>query len=110
VALQYLESWLRGTGAAGIYNLMEDAATAEISRSQVWQWIHHDARLADERKATAELYRKIIPEELEKIKKLVGEEFFKKGKYDVARQLFDKLVTDKNFTEFLTLIAYEHLN
>jgi malate synthase len=110
VALQYLESWLRGTGAVGIYNLMEDAATAEISRSQVWQWIHHNAKLADGRNVTAELYRQHVPEELEKIKNLVGADFYKNGKYEIARQLFDKLVTDKNFTEFLTLIAYDHLN
>jgi malate synthase len=110
VGIQYIESWLRGVGAAGIYNLMEDAATAEISRSQIWQWIHHKAKLADGRNATAEFYNKLVPEELEKIKELVGAENFKNGQFDRARQLFDDLITDKNFAEFLTLHAYHHLN
>jgi malate synthase len=111
VALQYLEAWLRGTGCVPIYNLMEDAATAEISRSQVWQWIHYDnAALSDGRAVTPELYANLVPLELEKIKSIVGEKFFAAGKYQLARQLFDQLVTKKNFAEFLTLIAYNHLS
>jgi malate synthase len=110
VAIQYLESWLLGTGAAGIYNLMEDAATAEISRSQVWQWLHQPhATLSDGRKVTMELYRTLLSEEMEKIKLLVGEKRFAAGKYEMAKQLFDQLVTERNFAEFLTLPAYEHL-
>jgi malate synthase len=111
IAIQYLESWLLGTGAVGIYNLMEDAATAEISRSQVWQWLHHsNAGLADGRKITMELYRAFLMEEMEKIKSMVGEKRFTGGKYEVAKQLFDQLVANKNFAEFLTLRAYEHLD
>lgn len=111
VGLQYLESWLRGTGAVGIYNLMEDAATAEISRAQVWQWIHNpNSILFDGRKITPELYRKLLPEELEKIKSMFGEERYAAGKFELAGQLFDKLVIDKNFTEFLTLLAYDYLD
>ncbi|MCI0693682.1 malate synthase A [candidate division KSB1 bacterium] len=111
VALQYLEAWLQGTGAVGIYNLMEDAATAEISRSQVWQWLHHpNAALNDGRKITIELYRTLLSEEMEKIKSMVGEKRFEAGKYDLAKQLFEQLVADKNFAEFLTLRAYEHID
>jgi len=111
VAVQYLESWLLGVGAAGIYNLMEDAATAEISRAQVWQWLHHSqAALNDGRKITMELYRTLLPEEMNKIKLMVGEKRFAAGKFELAKQLFDQLVTDKNFAEFLTLRAYEYLD
>ncbi len=110
VGVQYLESWLRGTGAAAIYNLMEDAATAEISRAQVWQWIHHpEAKLADGRKVGSELYRALLPEELEKIKGMLGAKNFEAGKFPLAAQLFDRLVTEAEFIEFLTLIAYDHL-
>jgi malate synthase len=110
VAIQYLEAWLQGSGAVGIYNLMEDAATAEISRSQVWQWLHHaDAALADSRKISTELYRGLLSEEMEKIKAMVGAPRFAAGKYGLARQLFDQLVTARNFIEFLTLVAYAQL-
>jgi malate synthase len=110
VAIQYLEAWLQGSGAVGIYNLMEDAATAEISRSQVWQWLHHaNAALADGRRVSAELYRSLLSEEMEKIKSMVGAARFAAGKYELARELFDQLVTAKNFVEFLTLVAYERL-
>jgi len=111
VAVQYLESWLLGVGAVGIYNLMEDAATAEISRAQVWQWLHHShAALNDGRKITMELYRRLLSEEMNKIKSLVGEKRFAAGKFELAKQLFDQLVTEKNFAEFLTMKAYEHLD
>ena len=110
IALQYLDSWLQGRGAVGIFNLMEDAATAEISRAQLWQWLHHpDAVLNDERKITPQLYLSILPQEVQKIKELYGEEFFEKSKIKLAKKLFDKLATDKAFAEFLTLDAYEHL-
>jgi len=110
VGILYLESWLRGNGAAAIYNLMEDAATAEISRAQVWQWIHSpNGVLADGRKVTLDLYRQILPQELEKIKALVGEEAYQKGRYQEAVELFDKLVTADRFIEFLTLPAYGKL-
>jgi malate synthase len=106
-----LESWLLGAGAVGIYNLMEDAATAEISRSQVWQWLHHPhAALDDGRRITPALYGALLVEEMEKIRSMVGEKRFAAGKYEVARQLFDQLVTAKDFAEFLTLRAYEYLD
>ena len=89
---------------------MEDAATAEISRSQVWQAIHHNAQLADGRPVTLELYRVLVPEELEKIRAMWGEKNFKASRIELARQLFDDLVTDDQFAEFLTLRAYEHLD
>jgi malate synthase len=111
VGIQYLEAWLRGNGAVSIYNLMEDAATAEISRAQVWQWVHHPtASLNDGRKVDTELVRKWIPEELEKIKGLFGERLYNSGKFPLAAQIFDKLANDTNFTEFLTLMAYNYLD
>jgi len=111
VGLQYLESWLRGTGAVAIFNLMEDAATAEISRAQVWQWIHHPtAALSDGRKIDIDLYRTLLPEELEKIKSMLGAERFAAGKFQLATQLFDRLSTEKDFTEFLTLVAYDYVD
>ena len=102
VGIQYLESWLRGVGCVPIYNLMEDAATAEISRSQVWQWLRHGARLSDGRPVTQQMVESIIAEELEQ-KKLTG------GKFDLAARLFNTLMTGSDFPEFLTLVAYEHL-
>ena len=111
VGLQYLESWLRGNGCVPIFNLMEDAATAEISRSQVWQWIHHEnGKLDDGRKVTVEMFRQMLKEEMGKIRELVGAERFDSGKFDLASQLFDKIVVDPQFTEFLTLPAYEYLD
>ncbi len=102
IGIQYLESWLRGVGCVPIYNLMEDAATAEISRSQVWQWVRHGARLSDGRTVTRALVESIIAEELE-TKNLKG------GKFDLAAELFAQLMTGAEFPEFLTLLAYEHL-
>ena len=107
----YIESWLRGTGAVAIYNLMEDAATAEISRAQVWQWIHSPLGCtSDGRKITQMLYRSLLPEEMEKIKGLFGEQLFAAGKFDLAAQVFDRLVTAERFIDFLTPLAYEHLD
>jgi malate synthase len=110
VALQYIESWLRGSGAVAIYNLMEDTATAEISRSQVWQAIHHKALLIDGRPVTLELYRALVPQELDKIRAMWGEKNFSASQIDLATQIFDKLVTDHQFAEFLTLKAYDYLD
>jgi len=110
VSIQYLEAWLNSNGCVPIYNLMEDAATVEISRAQIWQWIHHDKGvLKDGRKVTEELYYSLLKEELEKIKEIAGEEEFAKGKYEKAVELFNKLSTEKDFTEFLTLSAYKHI-
>ncbi|MFP4092606.1 MAG: malate synthase A [Cyclobacteriaceae bacterium] len=107
VGILYIESWLRGNGAAAIYHLMEDAATAEISRTQVWQWMKNGAQLDDGRIITHELYRQLLDEELDKIKEMVGEEQYRKGKFEEAIRIFDELVTSEDFSEFLTLPAYD---
>ena len=104
VALQYLNSWLLENGAAAIYNLMEDAATAEISRAQLWQWIHHGAKLDDGRAASEELYRPTRDEQLARLTKEGP------GRYKEAAQVLDSLVLTKDFPEFLTLPAYRHLD
>lgn len=105
VALQYLTSWLNGVGAAAIFNLMEDAATAEISRAQLWQWVHHRAsHLDDGRKIDEQLYRALVQEELHKLKAEKNS-----PKLDQAKGLLDRLVLDKSFIDFLTLMAYELL-
>ncbi|MGM0555811.1 MAG: malate synthase A [Myxococcota bacterium] len=110
VGIQYIASWMGGQGAAAIYNLMEDAATAEISRSQVWQWIQHpDARLSDGREVTKELYQELVPQEMEKIQDLYGDHYDPE-RFELARELFDRLSLDDNFVEFLTLIAYDYLD
>ena len=110
VGIQYIEAWLRGSGAVPIFNLMEDAATAEISRAQVWQWIRSPrGRLADGRKVTKELFHAVLGEELEKIKSMVGEERFSRGRYQDAVELFDELTTNDQFVEFLTLRGYDRL-
>jgi len=111
VGAQYLEAWLRGHGAVPIFNLMEDAATAEISRAQVWQWIRHpNGRLSDGRKVTKELFREVLDEELGKLKTQLGDTRFSGGKFDEARQLFDRITTNDEFVEFLTLPGYALLN
>lgn len=111
VGLQYLESWLNGTGCVPIYNLMEDAATAEISRSQLWQWLHNpQAKLEDGRCITPELYRQLLPLALERVRDAVGAERFDNGRFDEATALLNKLVLDDTFTDFLTVPAYHYLN
>jgi len=105
VGVQYLEAWLRGHGAVPLFNLMEDAATAEISRAQVWQWIRHSRGLLDDgRKVTKELFRRVLDEELAKVRRFASDRF------DVARELFDQITTDDEFVEFLTLPGYEKLD
>jgi malate synthase len=111
VGVQYIEAWLRGSGAVPIFNLMEDAATAEISRAQVWQWIRSPRGiLADSRKVTKELFHAVLGEELKKIKSMVGEARFSNGRYQEAAELFDELTTNDQFVEFLTLRGYDRLN
>ncbi|HLN60311.1 MAG TPA: malate synthase A [Symbiobacteriaceae bacterium] len=108
VAIQYLESWLRGVGAAAIHNLMEDAATAEISRSQLWQWIRHGARLTDGGpRVTPALVRLLAQEELATIRRTIGEAAFTQGRFDEARQLLEQVALSEEFPEFLTITAYE---
>ncbi|HMA37622.1 MAG TPA: malate synthase A, partial [Chloroflexia bacterium] len=104
VALQYLDSWLRGNGAAAIYNLMEDAATAEISRAQLWQWIRHGARLADARPVDAALYQQIRDQERASL------EAAGSGPYHDAQAILDGLVLAPTFVEFLTIPAYQYLD
>jgi malate synthase len=110
VGLRYLESWLRGSGCVPIFNLMEDAATCEISRTQIWQWIKHPRGvLQDGRKVTRELYIAVLDEELEKIRADIGAEEYARGKFDLARRVFSEVATREPLVEFLTLPAYEHL-
>jgi malate synthase len=93
-----------------IYNLMEDAATAEISRAQVWQWLRHGARLSDGRNVSRELVTQTIAEELAKLREHIGAGRFDAGKFDVASQLFAQMMTSGEFPEFLTLGAYDYLD
>ncbi|WP_017726337.1 malate synthase A [Halalkalibacterium ligniniphilum] len=110
VGIQYLEAWLRGYGAVPIYHLMEDAATAEISRAQIWQWIRHEKGvLNDGRKVTFELYESIRDEELQKIQQFIGEERYLASKFDLAARLFTDLTRKDEFEEFLTILGYRHL-
>jgi malate synthase len=113
VGIQYISSWLRGNGAAGIYGLMEDAATAEISRSQVWQWIHHGRSLDDDGRAiTAELVRRLATEELERIREEIGDDawFETEGRPTQSRALFEQVALSDELAEFLTIPAYEQLD
>ncbi len=109
VGLGYLEAWLRGVGCVPLYNLMEDAATAEISRAQVWQWIRHGAKLADGRTVDLALCEKILNEELDKLRETFGEAAYANGRFMDAAALFRKLIEAKRFPEFLTLPAYEKI-
>lgn len=106
VGILYLESWLMGTGAAAIYNLMEDAATAEISRTQIWQWLQNEAVLSDGRMLTREMILQWEREEMAKIEDYVGEKRFREGKFNLAKELFNELIFAEKFEEFLTLKAY----
>lgn len=110
IGIQYLESWLRGTGCVPLYNLMEDAATAEISRIQVWQWIKHKAKISGGNVISLELVKNVIKEELELIKHLLGSEKFKLGKFELAARLFEKMVTEDNCPDFLTLGGYDYID
>jgi malate synthase len=109
VGVQYLEAWLRGLGCVPLYNLMEDAATAEISRSQVWQWIHHAATLDDGKPLTVTSFREALAEEMADLRASLPAERFEKGRFDEAIALFERLSTAHDFEEFLTLPAYEIL-
>jgi malate synthase len=101
VGLQYLESWLRGSGCVPIYNLMEDAATAEICRAQVWQWVRHGAKLSDGRPVTREMVRNVIAEQKNKLKG---------SRMPEAAEIFERMMTSPDFAEFLTLLAYDYLD
>ena len=111
VGIQYLEAWLRGNGCVPLYNLMEDAATAEISRTQVWQWIKHPRGVLDDgRKVTAELFSALTADELARLRTTLGPQAFHDGKFDLATKIFDRISTADELVEFLTLPAYEYLD
>jgi malate synthase len=109
VGIRYIEAWLRGLGAVAIFNLMEDAATAEISRSQIWQWINAGVVFENGERATPELARRVAAEELAAIREEVGEEAFASGNWQQAHDLLLKVALDENYEDFLTLPAYEQL-
>ncbi|MBA4789860.1 MAG: malate synthase A [Rhizobiales bacterium] len=106
VGVQYIEAWLRGRGAVPLYNLMEDAATAEISRAQIWQWIHLGAKLEDGRVVTAELFSALLDDEMAKLRETLGPTVFGSGRFPEAIKLFSDMTLAKDFEEFLTLPAY----
>ncbi len=101
VGLQYLESWLRGSGCVPIYNLMEDAATAEICRAQVWQWLRHGAKLSEGRPVNQEMVRKVIAEQKSKLQG---------GRIAEAAEIYERMITSPDFAEFLTLVAYDYID
>jgi malate synthase len=109
VGVQYIEAWLRGRGAVPLYNLMEDAATAEISRVQTWQWIYHKASLNDGRTVTADLFKQVLADEMDQLRSVLGAENFDKGRFADAIRLFSEMSLAKDCAEFLTLPAYELL-
>lgn len=112
VGIQYLASWLTGSGAVPLYNLMEDAATAEISRAQNWQWLKYRAELEGDGlqvRATSELFAEVVEQEMERIEKEVGIERFENGKYMEACEIFTKQCTASELDDFLTLEAYNHI-
>jgi len=109
VGVQYIESWLRGSGCVPLYNLMEDAATAEISRSQVWQWMRHSATLDDGRAITESLFRQLVDEEMGALQAALGDIRYAGGEFDRAIQLFTTMSTSDDFEPFLTIPAYRHI-
>jgi malate synthase len=110
VGIQYIGAWLAGNGCVPVYHLMEDAATAEISRSQIWQWMRSPKGVLDDgRKVTRELFRQLLPQELAKVRALIGDVAWQAGEYEEAARLFDEISTNDNYVEFLTLPGYEWL-
>jgi malate synthase len=109
VAVQYLEAWLGGNGCVPLYNLMEDAATAEICRAQIWQWLRHRAALADGRMLDEALVRSLLDEEMASLRRTLGEDRFARGHFDEATELFLDVATAPAFVDFLTEPAYRRL-
>ncbi len=109
VGIGYLEAWLRGIGCVPLFNMMEDAATAEISRAQVWQWLNHHVALDDGTAVTADLFDSMLADELNAWRERVGDEAFKAGRYAEAADMFKKLSVSQDFASFLTLPAYDQL-
>jgi malate synthase len=110
VGVQYIASWLRGGGAAAVNNLMEDAATSEIARSQVWQWVYHRAKLKEGAEVSQELVKKVIDEELDKIRQAAGHQEYDEGRFEDARAIFERVALEEDFVEFLTIPAYQLLD
>jgi malate synthase len=110
VGFQYISFWLSGRGAAAINSLMEDAATAEISRTQIWQWVHHQVKLDDGTVVTPELVRSLLDEETAKIRSSVGDEVWSEGRPDETREVFERVALSPELLEFFTLVAYEKLD
>jgi malate synthase len=109
VALTYMESWLRGVGCVPIHNLMEDAATAEISRSQLWQWVRHGARTAEGQTITAAWVAQLLDEETDAFRRSLGDAAYKQCKYDLAKQLLSGTIAGKDYADFLTNLCYDHI-
>jgi malate synthase len=107
VGIQYIEAWLRGRGAVPLYHLMEDAATAEISRAQVWQWLYHRAKLADGREVTQELFESVLKDEMSKVRDAIGHSAYDGGRFREAIDLFREMSLAHEFAEFLTIPAYK---
>jgi malate synthase len=107
VGIQYIEAWLRGRGAVPLYHLMEDAATAEISRAQVWQWLYHRAKLADGREVTQELFESVLKDEMSKVRDAIGHSAYDAGRFQEAIDLFREMSLAHEFAEFLTIPAYK---
>ena len=110
VGLQYLEAWLGGQGCVPLYHLMEDAATAEICRAQIWQWLRHGAHTSDGRPVTIERFDTALQEELQVIAGEIGADRFKAGHFDTAAEMFTTMIRASDFDEFLTLPAYARLS
>jgi len=110
VGVQYLESWLRGNGCVPLYHLMEDAATAEICRAQLWQWLHHGARTSDGAAVSVERFDRLLTAELDRIHEEVGAARLSGGVFPTAARLFEQMTKSETFDEFLTLPAYELLS
>jgi malate synthase len=109
VGILYIESWLMGVGAAALYNLMEDAATAEISRTQLWLWLKKEVVLENRTQVSKSFYETIIKEELENIEEYVGKQRFDSGKFELATKLFSTMIFNEKLDEFLTLEAYNYI-
>ncbi len=110
IGIQYMGSWLAGTGCVPIFNLMEDAATAEISRAQIWHWIRSPQGVLDDgRKVTKELFRGLVPQELARVREMLGDKGYAAGKYPEGAKMFEELTLSEDFAEFLTLPAYDYI-
>ena len=109
VSIQYIEAWISGTGCVPVYGLMEDAATVEISRASIWQWIQNGKQLSNGKTVTKALFREMLNEELQVVRDEVGEPRYQDGRFREAAEMIDRLTTGEELADFLTLPAYEVL-